>query len=109
MCVYKLSLGLCPRGVFTPLPISLSPWEDISIDFNLDLPKTQRWFDFIFVVVDHFSKMSHLIPCHKVDDASNIVKFLYKDVVKLHEVHKMIVLDRDAKFLSHFGKFFTLG
>jgi transposase InsO family protein len=108
---YVASCGVCqrvkaehkrPAGKLQSLKVPVWPWEDITMDFVVGLPRTPKGRDAIWVVVDRLSKVAHFIPYRSTNSASDLAPIYMREIVRLHGVPKTIVSDRDAKFVSKF-------
>ena len=91
-----------PAGLLRPLEIPSERWENVSMDFIVQLPRTAAGFDAIFVVVDMLSKMAHFIPTHTMATAPGTARLFFDHIFRLHSMPRVIVSDRDSKFTSNF-------
>src|SRR5271155_187191 len=99
------SRGKAPRhlqyGELAPLPALSGPWKSISCDFITDLPPSNG-YDSLFVFIDRFTKMCHLVRCLKTTDAPEFARLFLDNVIRLHGIPESLVSDRGSIFTSHF-------
>ena len=69
------------------------------MDF-MELPMTLRGHNSLFVVVDLFSGLVHLMPTTTTVDAAGAAHLFIDGVFKHHGLPRSIVSDRDPRFLS---------
>jgi hypothetical protein len=91
-----------PAGLLQLLKIPQWNWKEISMDFIVGLPTTQSGYDFIWVIVDHFSKVTQFIPVKTTYKGANLTELYIARIMCLHRVSKKIVSNRETQFTSRF-------
>nr|XP_009794485.1 PREDICTED: uncharacterized protein LOC104241256 [Nicotiana sylvestris] len=64
-----------PGGLTQLMEIPMWKWEMINMDFMVGLPRTQRKFDSIWVIVDRLNKSAHFLPVKSTDTAEQYAQF----------------------------------
>ena len=72
------------------------------MDYMSDLPSTKHGNDYVFVVVDRFSKMVILKACKKNIMAKAMAKLFFDRVWVHFGILQTIISDQDSRFLSTF-------
>ncbi|WVZ81647.1 hypothetical protein U9M48_029001 [Paspalum notatum var. saurae] len=93
---------LKPAGMLQPLALPTWKWEDIHMDFIVGLPRTQKGYDSIWVIIDRFTKSAHFIPVKNQYNAQNYAEIYISRIVSLHGVPRTITSDRGSLFVSRF-------
>ena len=83
----------CPAGLLKPLDIPVWKWDDISMDFIVGLPRTQKGHDAIWVIVDRLTKVAHFIPVKTTFTVSELAELYIDNILKLHGAPRSIVSD----------------
>jgi hypothetical protein len=89
-------------GLYRPLPVPSQPWESISMDFVGGFPMSGIGHDYLYFVMDRFSKMCVLMPCKKQVTAEHTTHMLFANVWVHFGLPTSIISDRDSQFLGKF-------
>jgi len=90
------------QGLLQPLPVPVAPWDSVSMDFVVALPRTEGGYDAMLVMVDRLTKMVHVAPTTSSCTAEQTARLFFDNVVRLHGVPKNVVSDRGPQFSSKF-------
>jgi hypothetical protein len=91
-----------PAGLLQPLKIPEWKWEEITMDFIVGLPHTQKGYNSVWVVVDRLTKVAHFIPVNTTYSGARLAELYISRIVCLHGVPKKIISNRGSKFTSRF-------
>ncbi|WVZ63317.1 hypothetical protein U9M48_012958 [Paspalum notatum var. saurae] len=93
---------LKPAGMLQPLAIPAWKWEDVHMDFIVRLPRTQKGYDSIWVIIDRLTKSAHFLPVKTHYTAAAYAEIYISRIVSLHGVPQTITSDRGSLFVSRF-------
>ena len=91
-----------PAGLLQPMKIPEWKWKEVGMDFIIGLPRTQRGYDSIWVIVDRLTKVAHFLLVKTTYIGPQLPALYMERIVCLHGVPKKIVSDRGTQFTSHF-------
>jgi hypothetical protein len=81
-----------PAGLLQPMKIPEWKWEEIGMNFIVGLPRTQRGYDSIWVIVDRLTKVAHFIPVKTTYHGPRLAELYMEKIVYLHGVPKKLYL-----------------
>uniref|UniRef100_A0A1S3Y815 Chromo domain-containing protein n=1 Tax=Nicotiana tabacum TaxID=4097 RepID=A0A1S3Y815_TOBAC len=78
--------------------------ERITMNFVFGLPRTQRKFDAVWVIVDRLTKSAHFVPVITTYSSEQLARIYIREIVRLHGVPVSIISDRGTQFTSLFWR-----
>ena len=72
------------------------------MDFVSELLRSLTNHDSVWVIVDHLMKAAYFIPILMMYLMDSLVEFYVQHIVRLYGVSKLIVSNRDTRFISKF-------
>ncbi|GJY12113.1 putative reverse transcriptase domain-containing protein [Tanacetum coccineum] len=91
-------------GLLVQPKIAQCKWDNITMDFFTNLPKSSQGYNTIWVIVDRLTKSAIFVPMRETDPLEKLTRMYLKEVVTRHGIPVSIICDRDPRFASHFWR-----
>ena len=88
------------HGLLQWMDIPKWKWERITMDFVVELPRTLKKFDAIWVIVDRLTKSAHFIPVCTTYSSERLAGIYIREIVCLHGFSVSIISYRGTQFTS---------
>jgi hypothetical protein len=72
------------------------------MDFIVGLPRIQKGYNTIWVIVDQLTKVTHFVPVKMTYTGPQLAELYITQIICLHGVLKKIVSNRGTQFTSMF-------
>lgn len=106
ICQQMKNSNLHPTGLLQPLPIPNQVFEDIAMDFITCLPSSKGKTT-IMTVIDRLTKYGHFIALPSTFSSYIVAEAFIVGIIRLHGPPRAIVIDRDPRSSTHFGRKLT--
>ena len=92
------------KGQLQSSKVREAKWQEVSLDFITDLPRTQSGDTCILTVIDKATRMVHLIPCRETIDVVKTTELYWTHTRKFHGIPRCIYSDRGLQFCNRFWR-----
>jgi hypothetical protein len=72
------------------------------MNFIVGLPRTSRWYNSIWVIMDRLMKSTHFIPVSTTYRVRQYAELYMSHIVRYHGIPKTIISDRGSIFVARF-------
>ncbi|GJR43496.1 putative reverse transcriptase domain-containing protein [Tanacetum coccineum] len=97
-----------PSGLLVQPEIPQWKWDNITMDFVTQLPKSSQGYDTIWVIVDRLTKSAIFVPMRETDPMKKLARMYLKEVVTRHGIPVLIICDRDPRLTDKAREIFKL-
>jgi hypothetical protein len=101
-CCRVKAIHMKPTGLLQSLSVPKWKWEEINMDFIMELLVTQKGNDSIWVIMDRLTKSAHFLPVKTTYRPPKYADIYIDEIVHLHGIPNTIVSDQRTQLIAHF-------